>query len=213
MSNAVADKIVKAVSDVTGLSVVAIMGRGRYGSVARARILSMGLVRDNTMMSLEETGDFFHRDHTTVLTGHRRFETLMDSDATFRATYNAVANSLNGTIIVRRDTPPGSPDAPLPPAAPQPSEVICAVADAAELTLDEMMGTDRAPEIVRAKRIAIVLLRELTPLSFTEIARSLCIPNHSTVITSLKQHGTAPDRWGAAIEEKARAALASLPQK
>ncbi len=208
--NAVASEIVSSVSKVTGLSVASIMGFRRHKSVAYARIMSMGMVRDNTMMSYEEIGVYFHRDHTTVISNERQFEHLLSSDKTFAATYKAVADSLNGALIVRRDSSAGDGAKPLFPP-PDPSAVICAVADAAELTLDEIMGSDKALEIVCGKRVAVVLLRELTPLSLTEIAKALCIPSHTTVISALKLHKSKPSRWSKEIEAKARKALEGKP--
>ncbi|MBL0921377.1 MAG: AAA family ATPase [Phycisphaerales bacterium] len=58
------------------------------------------------------------------------------------------------------------------------------VADAMGVDLSEVFGRGRHQRVVLARSMASYLSRELTTLSYPEIARDLNRPNHSTVVTA-----------------------------
>ena len=60
-------------------------------------------------------------------------------------------------------------------------ELTCA---ALGVTLEEFEGSNRHRRIVLARSVCVLLAREMTNLSYPEIARAMGRPNHSTVITA-----------------------------
>lgn len=67
------------------LRVAELKGSSRRRAVVAARDVAMYLARQMTGMSLKQIGDYFGgRDHTTVLHGCRKTETLIESDPTTR---------------------------------------------------------------------------------------------------------------------------------
>lgn len=72
------------------------------------------------------------------------------------------------------------------------------VAAAMGVDLSEVFGRGRHQRVVLARSMASYLSRELTTLSYPEIARDLNRPNHSTVVTACtrftQQLATEPDR-------------------
>ncbi len=204
MENAVANKIVGKVSEVTGVSTLSVYSRHRGKSVIYARFIAIGLMRNNTGMSLDEIGCMFLLDHTTVLAAQRRCEGLRKTDPLFMATYAKAARGLNGVLIEhvpRLDR--GSP------SVTRANEILVAVAEASRLPMSDLLGNSRVMKVVEAKRVAIALLREMTPLSYVEIAAVMCLANHSTAITAIKRFRSA-DRsaYSIEVEADARAALA-----
>jgi hypothetical protein len=55
------------------------------------------------------------------------------------------------------------------------------------ITENEVFGTGRHPRVVLAREIITALARERTMLSYPQIARAMCRPNHSTVITAFQR--------------------------
>lgn len=51
----------------------------------------------------------------------------------------------------------------------------------------EFSGRCRSPRVVLARGLSALLAREMTNLSFPEIARAMGRPNHSTVITAMNR--------------------------
>lgn len=74
------------------------------------------------------------------------------------------------------------------PRRPVPAELIVAVI-CEELSIDRatFIGRSRHPRAVLARSLGSYLCRELTTMSYPEVARALGRPNHSTVITADKR--------------------------
>lgn len=66
-------------------------------------------------------------------------------------------------------------------------EILDAVCEALAVERGDVYGNGRRPRVVLARAIAMHLARELTTLSFPEIAQALKRPNHSTVITACQR--------------------------
>ncbi len=82
------------------------------------------------------------------------------------------------------------PSRRLPGAAPRPIRAEAILACVCELTgvgEDDVRGRTRAEAVVLARSLAALLCRELTCMSYPEIARALGRPNHSTVITAVQR--------------------------
>ena len=87
-------EIVSAVSRATGLPREQITGRRRYSNVARARHLVMFLAR-RAGYSFPAIGRWLCCDHSTVISGVKRVEELLPSDATLREWLDAAQRDLN----------------------------------------------------------------------------------------------------------------------
>ena len=79
-------------------------------------------------------------------------------------------------------------DAAMRPARPVTLEMVLeAVAERLGVTRQQILGQSRHKLVVLARSVAIHLARELTPLSFPEIARAMGRRNHSTIITAAQR--------------------------
>lgn len=58
-----------AVAAYFGLTTAELLGRRRFPHFARARQMTMYLARKHTKRSFAEIGDFFDRDHSTIVSG------------------------------------------------------------------------------------------------------------------------------------------------
>lgn len=63
-------------------------------------------------------------------------------------------------------------------------ETVC---EQLQLPTDKVLSPSRHKHLVLARSIAIYLIRDLTPLSYPEIAHALGRPNHSTIITAYQR--------------------------
>ena len=64
-------RIVREVSEATGIAPKDIYGPSRKRHIVRARQLVMYAARNNTDMSMQQIGDALRRDHSTVFYGIR----------------------------------------------------------------------------------------------------------------------------------------------
>lgn len=69
--------IVAAVCDAFGVSRADVMGRKRIARIAQPRKVAMYLARKHTDSSFPQLGEFFKRDHTTVLSAYRSIDKLV----------------------------------------------------------------------------------------------------------------------------------------
>jgi chromosomal replication initiator protein len=65
-------RIMRVVSEVSGVSVHAIRGKSRLSTVAAARWAVIVMLRDLTDYSYPEIGGYLRRDHSTVMNAYRR---------------------------------------------------------------------------------------------------------------------------------------------
>lgn len=63
-------------------------------------------------------------------------------------------------------------------------EIILRVCEHLDVQMDELRGNGRHPRVVLARAMITHLCRQLTTMSYPEIARAIGRPNHSTVITA-----------------------------
>ncbi len=99
--------------------------------------------------------------------------------------------------------------------------IIGAVCEQVRVTAEDLFGRGRHRRVVIARGLIVRLARELTTMSYPEIARGMQRPNHSTVITAYnrigrqieagEQAGCGPDLAGLTIADllaRLRAAVA-----
>jgi chromosomal replication initiator protein len=68
------ERICKIVAEYYGVTAEDIRGQKRNAGIAMARHMCIYLVRNNTNLSLEDIGERFARDHSTVISSIRRIE-------------------------------------------------------------------------------------------------------------------------------------------
>ncbi len=91
------ENIQKTVADYFKIRVGDLLSKKRSRSIARPRQFGMALAKELTNHSLPEIGDAFGgRDHTTVLHGCRRIETLRETDKRVDDDYLNLLRTLTG---------------------------------------------------------------------------------------------------------------------
>jgi chromosomal replication initiator protein len=91
------ENIQKTVADYFKIRVGDLLSKKRTRSIARPRQFAMALSKELTNHSLPEIGDAFGgRDHTTVLHGCRRIESLRDTDKRVDDDYLNLLRTLTG---------------------------------------------------------------------------------------------------------------------
>ena len=74
-------QVVRRIAREHGCTVEDIYGRSRMGDVPRGRMRAYAVLRWSTNLSLPELGRIFGRDHTTILTGVRKYEAELNANA------------------------------------------------------------------------------------------------------------------------------------
>jgi chromosomal replication initiator protein len=91
------ENIQKTVADYYKLRVADLLSKKRSRSIARPRQMAMALAKELTNHSLPEIGDAFGgRDHTTVLHGCRRVESLRETEKRLDDDYLNLLRTLTG---------------------------------------------------------------------------------------------------------------------
>ena len=88
------DVITKTVSAYYHVPVDVLKGRRRHQHIALARMVAMYLMRRMTRSTLETVGEFFLRDHTTVISNVGRVDHLMELDPLLKAQIEHLAASV-----------------------------------------------------------------------------------------------------------------------
>ncbi len=92
----------------------------------------------------------------------------------------------------RRSERPDVPDGPRvrhgsAPRPLRPEAILGCACDLLGVSADEVRGRSRGAPVVLARALAGFLARDLTAMSYPEIARALGRPNHSSVITAVRR--------------------------
>lgn len=110
----------------------------------------------------------------------------------------------------RRERPTRGPIAPglrpdeLPNMPPKFHAIVGIVCDHMRVELAEFCGRGRMPAVYRARELVVQLCRDLTNLSYPEIARGMGRPNHSSL---LDMHRRARERM---VSDAVKAEVAGL---
>lgn len=88
--------ITSAVGEYFGINPNALKGKKRKREILVPRQVSMFLLRDLTNLSLEEIGNYFDRDHSTVLNAIKRINSLISEDSFFKRKILDIRESLLG---------------------------------------------------------------------------------------------------------------------
>jgi len=87
--------ITSVTADVFGVNKDALKGKKRKREILVPRQVAMFLIRDMTNLPLEEIGEYFDRDHSTVVNSIKRVKILLDQDASFKRQVEEVKRSLD----------------------------------------------------------------------------------------------------------------------
>jgi len=88
--------ITSAVGDFFSVNPSALKGKKRNREILVPRQVAMYLIRDLTDLSLEDVGEFFERDHSTVLNAIKRVNSMMAEDSSFKRKLLDIRESLLG---------------------------------------------------------------------------------------------------------------------
>ena len=89
------ETIISETSRYYGIDEEALQGRQRSKNTAIARHVSMYLIRNLTSMSLEDIGQIFEKNHSTVLYSIRKVEDLIKTDPEMAAAVRDITSNLN----------------------------------------------------------------------------------------------------------------------
>ena len=88
-------KIVNLVADYYNLTPSQLVGKARTGQIALARHIAMYLIRINIDIPLTKIGNTFGgRDHTTIMNGIAKVESMLKTDESLKAVINSLQKSL-----------------------------------------------------------------------------------------------------------------------
>ena len=90
-------KVINVVADYYNLVPSQLTGKVRTGQIALARHLAMYLIRINIDIPLSKVGNMFGgRDHTTVMNGIQKVETMLKTDEALKAVIDELQKRLKG---------------------------------------------------------------------------------------------------------------------
>lgn len=78
------DKVVRVVTDFTGVTIEKMMSTARASYVSDSRFIMWYMLRKFTKMTLTDIGVMFNRDHTSVMYGENRCKDLIKTEPDFR---------------------------------------------------------------------------------------------------------------------------------
>ena len=88
-------KIINTVADYYNLAPSQLIGKVRTGQIALARHIAMYLIRINIDIPLTKVGNTFGgRDHTTVMNGIAKVESMLKTDESLKAVINTLQKKL-----------------------------------------------------------------------------------------------------------------------
>ena len=88
------EQIISYIAKKYGISQEEILGRSRVRPTARARNVSIYVIRKITSLSLNSIGSLFDRDHTTVLNSYNTVEHERETDSLFDIEIGEIINEL-----------------------------------------------------------------------------------------------------------------------
>ena len=89
------DKIISEVARTYGTTTENILSKKRDESTAKARQISMYIIREITSESLDNIGKKFGKDHSTVSYSIEQCQKAIETNPSTRATVNSIINNIN----------------------------------------------------------------------------------------------------------------------
>ena len=92
------DDIIQHSSDECGITTEQLLGRSRQQDIVKARQIAIYLTRQITPYSLSKIGKLYGgRDHTTVLYACNKVQTMLETDAEWKGSYERIHHRLNAS--------------------------------------------------------------------------------------------------------------------
>jgi chromosomal replication initiation ATPase DnaA len=88
------DAIIGTVCDQFGISMRQIKSSRRKNYIVIPRMLTMYLLREKTMLTLEEVGDIFNRHHSTVIAAVSSSRNMLETDDVIKQEYQKLLMKL-----------------------------------------------------------------------------------------------------------------------
>ena len=88
--------IAATVATYFNLKLSDLKGRSRKKAFSQARHMAMYLARKHTGATYERIGDFYHRDHSTVIEAVRNMDTRLSDDHLLRERLDSISKNLSG---------------------------------------------------------------------------------------------------------------------
>ena len=88
------DTVIANTCEQYNISMDDIKSKSRKSVVAIPRLLTMHILRSNTLLTLEEIGDIFNRDHTTVINAIKSTSNMLETDYDFKEEYQKLVMKL-----------------------------------------------------------------------------------------------------------------------
>lgn len=161
-----------------------------------AKLRGLSIDAQGIALLVERTGQLPGQDPTSIrdIEGLiTRVDALHRLVPEYRAGDDAQAGAVGALVVERALGGPGGSTVTDPGAAQRPSKpvriesIIAHTTAAMGVEASELSGKTRHPRVVLARAIITHLARQMTTLSYPEIARAIGRPNHSTVITAFQR--------------------------
>jgi len=88
------DTVIANTCEQYNITVDQIKSKTRKGPIVIPRLLTMHILRSNTLLTLDEIGIVFNRDHTTVISAIRSTNNMLDTDCNIKEEYQKLVMKL-----------------------------------------------------------------------------------------------------------------------
>lgn len=88
------DTVIANTCEQYNISIDDIKSKSRKGPIVIPRLLTMHILRYNTLLTLDEIGIIFNRDHTTVINAVKSTNNMLQTDYDFKEEYQKLVMKL-----------------------------------------------------------------------------------------------------------------------
>lgn len=88
------DTVIANTCEQYNITVDQIKSKTRKGPIVIPRLLTMHILKSNTLLTLKEIGIVFNRDHTTVINAIKSTSNMLETDCDFKEEYQKLIMKL-----------------------------------------------------------------------------------------------------------------------
>ena len=88
------DTVIANTCEQYNISMDEIKSKSRKGPIVIPRLLTMHILRSNTLLTLDEIGIAFNRDHTTVINAIKSTSNMLETDCNIKEEYQKLVMKL-----------------------------------------------------------------------------------------------------------------------
>ena len=88
------DTVIANTCEQFNISMDDIKSKSRKSDIVIPRLLTMHILRSNTLLTLDEIGIVFNRDHTTVISAIRSTNNMLETDCNIKEEYQKLVMKL-----------------------------------------------------------------------------------------------------------------------